>query len=274
MGPTCRQLRFIFRLLTSCLIAQCGAGLAVCDLNSASAAPVYTAAGIVQAASQTAGTLAPNSIATVYGSNLSWTTHAVVTADLNGKYLPNTLDGVTVYVNGYACALFFVSPGQVNFIIPYQIVDTKISVVLVRNGLSGPKVTVPFAAGAPAFFQWSGNFAVAEHADGSLISSASPAQAGEVVVLFATGLGRTSPDLLPDAVASTAMSILHLSDLQVLIDGVLCPPSSIYYAGVTPGFAGLYQINLKLPDALNSDPTIQLVMGAQTSPPTVQLFAN
>jgi uncharacterized protein (TIGR03437 family) len=270
------------RLCTTCLLISLvfvsrafSAGTkAGADLSAAPTAPFYTAAGIVHAATQTAETLAPNTIATLYGTNLSFTTHAVTSGDLNGGNLPTTLDGVTVYVNGLSSSLFFVSPGQINFLIPYEIVAPSAVVYIIRQGLAGPVVTIPLANTAPAFFQWNGNFAVAEHADGSLISSTSPAVANEVIVLYAAGLGRTSPDVPSGHVVSTATSILYLSQLQILVNGGPCPASSIYYAGVAPGFAGLYQINLKLPDDFPPNPTIQVSIGSQASPASIQLFAQ
>jgi uncharacterized protein (TIGR03437 family) len=237
-------------LLLSCIAAFSGVSASYADLTT-STAPMYTAAGVLQGATQTAGVLAPNMVATIYGTNLSWTTHAVSSADLIGGTLPTSLDGVTVYVGNILCGLFFVSPGQINFLIPYELTGSTVPLFIVRQGLLGPTVNLPFAVGAPGFFQWNGNFAVAQHADGTLITQAAPAQPGEVIVLYATGLGRTSPDLLSGHVASTAISILYLSQLQVLLDGIPCPPSSIYYAGVTRGFAGLYQINLRLPAVRN-----------------------
>jgi uncharacterized protein (TIGR03437 family) len=73
---------------------------------------------------------------------------------------------------------------------------------------------------------------------------------------------------------SVATGILYISELQILLNGNPCPSSSIYYAGLTPGYAGLYQINLLLPDVLPSDPTIQIVMGAQSSPGAILLYAQ
>lgn len=246
-----------------------------------STAPSFTAAGIVQAANQTAGPLAPNAIATLYGSNLSWTTHAVTAGDLNDGTLPTTLDNVAVYVNNLLCPLLYVSPGQINFLIPYEITVSSASVVVARQGIGGPlgpdgrpSVYIALEPTAPGFFQWNGNFAVAEHADGSLIDPTSPAQPGEVVVLYAAGLGRTVPDLASGVLPQAAASILYASQMQIFLNGSALPQENIYYAGVTPGFAGLYQINLKLPDALPSDPNIQIVIGNQSSPPAIQLYAN
>jgi uncharacterized protein (TIGR03437 family) len=262
----------------TCLLLSCAAAFAssasYADLTTASTAPFFTAAGVVQAATQTAGTLAPNSLVTIYGTNLSWTTQAVAVGDLRGGSLPTSLDGVNVYADNLLSGLIFVSPGQINFLLPYEIVGSSVSLMIVRQGFASPTVNIPLAIAAPGFFQWDGNFAVAQHADGTLITPAAPARSGETIVLYATGLGRTSPDMPSDHIASTAVSLLYLSQLQVLLNGVPCPASIIYYAGVTPGFAGLYQINLTLPAVLTPNPTIQLVLGSQSSPPSIQLYAQ
>jgi uncharacterized protein (TIGR03437 family) len=229
-------------------------------------APTYSAASIVNAATQTVEALAPNTIATIYGTNLSWTTHALTAADLNGGTLPNSLEGVTVYVNGISSSLYFVSPGQINFLIPYDIVASSGIVYVARQGVAGPGVTIPLANTSPGFFEWNDNFALAEHADGSVITATDPAQPGEVVVLYAGGLGRTSPDVPSGHIVSVATSILYKSELRILVNGKPCPASSIQYAGVAPDFAGLYQINLQLPSALPPNPPIQMVIGTQASP--------
>lgn len=236
--------------------------------------PSYTAGGIVNAATQLPGTLAPNTIASIYGTNLSWTTHTVTSGDLDGGTLPDSLEGVSVYVNGILSNLFFVSPGQINFLIPYEIVGSSVTLFVERQGIVGPEVTIPLATTSPGFFEWNGNFALAEHADGSLVTEAAPAQPGEVIVLYAAGLGRTVPDVPSGHIVSTATSILYQSELQILLNGQPCPASSIWYAGLTPGFAGLYQINLELPQDLPVNPQIQIVMGAQSSPANVQLYAQ
>jgi uncharacterized protein (TIGR03437 family) len=263
---------------------MCGCALAIAatpETTIAPNGPFFTAASIVQAATQTAGTLAPNTIATIYGMNLSWTTHAVTAADLNGGTLPTSLDGVTVIVEGILSNLLYVSPGQINFLIPYELTGPTAQVLVLRQGVAGPygpddkpAVTIPMATTAPGFFEWNGNFAVAEHADGSLITATAPAQAGEVVVLFAAGLGRTVPDSTSGRVPTIAATILYASEMQILLNGVPQPAASINYAGVTPGFAGLYQINLQLPDVLPANPEIQIAFGAQASPATVLLYTN
>jgi len=269
-----RRRGYITRLFSGCLFAFSAIAAARAQIPVANTAPAYTAAGIVNAATQAAGVLAPNSIATIYGANLSWTTHAVDSGDLVGGTLPFTLEGVSVSVNGIFGGLFYVSPGQINFLIPYDVAALSAIVYVDRQGIAGPEITIPLANTSPGFFQWNGAFAVATHADGSLITSTAPAQASEIIVLYAAGLGRTSPDVPSGHIVSVATSILYAAELQVLLNGVPCPASSIYYAGLTPGFAGLYQINLLLPAVLPPDPRIQMMIGTQASPTLVQLFTQ
>lgn len=268
-------------LAISLLIAGCTLRAGTADTVVNTNAPFFTAASIVHAASQIVETLAPNTLATIYGSNLSWTTHAVTANDLEQDTLPSKLDGVTVNVNGIICKLLYVSPGQINFLIPYEITTPTAQVLVEREGVAGPfgldnlpSVTINLAPTAPGFFEWSGNFIVAEHADGSLITPASPAQASETVVLFAAGLGRTVPDSASGVLPPAAATLLYASQLQIVLNGAVLPQASIYYAGVTPGFSGLYQINLTLPGALPPDPEIRVVIGTQSSPAGVLLFAN
>jgi uncharacterized protein (TIGR03437 family) len=243
-------------------------------LTTASSAPNYSAAGIVNAATQNGETLAPNTVATIYGTNLSWTTHALAARDLNDGTLPTSLEGVSVYVNGILSNLYYVSPGQINFLIPYDLTVSTAIVYVARQGVAGPGVKIPLARTSPGFFEWNGNYAVAQHVDGTLISASHPAAPGEIVVLYAGGLGRTSPDVPSGHIVSGPTSILYESELQILLNGDPCPASSIYYAGLAPDYAGLYQINLLLPDVVPPDPAIRMVMGTQSSPVSVLLYVQ
>jgi uncharacterized protein (TIGR03437 family) len=265
-SPTIRRV-WSACLLTACLLTKPAAA----DLTVPSTAPAYTAASVVLAATQTTGALAPNTIATVYGVNLAYDTYALTAADLVGGQLPTSLAGVSVLVYGIPCGLFYVSPGQINFLVPYELAVTSAPLQVTRQGVAGLPVTIQMALTAPAFFQWNGNLAIAEHVDGSLVSAGAPAQGGEVIVLYAAGLGRTTPDQVADRAPSAAATIVYASQMQILLNGTALPASSVLYAGVTPGFAGLYQINLQLPGTLPENPQIQVTIGPQSSPAAVLL---
>lgn len=264
------SIRFV-RTLAALLTVLFAAPGARADVPTTGNNPYYVAAGIVNAAAQTAEALAPNTIATIYGLNLSWDTYTLGPSDVSNGELPTALDGVTVLMNGIPCNLFYVSPGQINFLVPYEITTASAGVQVLRQGAEGPNVTVPMALTSPAFFTWDGNLAMAEHADGSLITPQSPATSGEVVVLYAAGLGRTSPDIQSGEVVSAATFILYFAQLQILLNGNPCPAGNVFYAGLTPGFVGLYQINLVLPENLPPNPEIQIAIGSAESPSAILL---
>src|SRR5215475_11961439 len=93
-------------------VAVLGAGTA------RAAAPSYSAEGIVNASDYSYGPFAPNSVVSIFGSNLAYSTHALSSADISGGTLPVEMESVRVYVENQAVPLLFVSQGQINFLIP------------------------------------------------------------------------------------------------------------------------------------------------------------
>lgn len=265
----------------------CVLALATCaraQLSGSGNTPSYTSASIVNAASQLPGPLAPNAIATVYGTNLSWDTYAIAASDLVGGSLPQTVHGVNVFVNNIATSIFYISPTQINFLVPYELGSGPAKIYVARDGVRGPDASVQLNDSSPGLFQWNGNLAVAEHGDpsvcasdpsaesaGCVVSSEFPASAGEIIVLYAVGLGHTSPNTQSGFLVQQATQITSPSSLQVLLNGNPVPSQNIFYAGLTPGFAGLYQVNVQLPNSFAPNPLIQIALGGNSSPATVQL---
>ncbi len=244
------------------------APIARADTNAPREAPSYSGTSIVNAADNQPGPLAPNGIATLYGTALSYVTKAIAAQDIRGGVLPTVLPGTGVRIlinSNFPASIYFVSPTQVNFLVPSILVPGPATVQLVIDSTPGPLVQVVIAATAPAFFQLDQANAVATRADGSVVTPANPAKAGEVVVLYATGLGRTTPDSGYGEIANTAAPIRQLADLKITLAGTTVDPRRVLYAGVAPGFGGLYQINLKLPDTLDPDPEIRVGLLDQTS---------
>ena len=236
--------------------------------------PTYSAQSIVNGATQTVEALAPNVIATLYGTNLAFSTDAVAPTDIVGGMLPTSLAGVGVWVNSIPCSLLLVSPTQINFLIPYELTPGAVSLLVARQGVAGPGVSIQLNAASPGLFVWNVNNAIAEHLSGQLISAAAPAVGGEIIVIYAAGLGRTAPDATAGQLAAIAAPIVNKSGFQVLLNGTPLPPGSVLYAGLTPGFAGLYQINLQLPQTLPVNPQIQLSLDSQTSPGGILLITQ
>src|ERR1039457_6934587 len=220
-------------------------------------APAYTPDNIVNASDFSSGPFAPNSVLSIFGANLAWDARQLAGADIVNDTLPTTLASVSVYVDNWPVPLIYVSPTQVNFIIPGNEIDGNVPLRVVRQGVTGPEITLQLIDAAPALFASAG-YAIATLPDGTLLTPDAPAHAGDVVVVYATGLGKTLPNPAPGAIPLTADLIAGLSTLNVYLNGVAIDPALIFYAGVSPCSAGLYQINLVLPASTPTDPEIQI----------------
>lgn len=255
------------------LLAALALGPLLADASGTAGAPFYTAEGIANSAANIAGYYTPNSFLTIYGQNLSYVTKAIGPDEIHGSQLPIVLTGtgVSVLINQIPAYIYFVSPGQVNVLIPPLLIPGPATVQLLRDGLAGPPVHITLSAAAPALFLSDGTTAIATHGNGPLVTGSAPAQPGEVVVLYAAGLGITNPPAISGQVNRSAAPIADRTGFRVLLNGAEIDPSLISYAGATPGFAGLFQINLRLPDDAPPNPEIRIGVGTMLSPAGVFL---
>ena len=244
-------------VLQSCLWAQA----------SKAPPPSFSSDSIVNSGNQSAASLAPNVIATIFGSNLAFSTAAVSYQDVVISEAPNTLAGVKVTVGGLPAPLYYVSPAQINFVIPSGLLPGVADLIVFREGLASPKVSINLLDTAPALFLAPGRGSLAAtHADGGVISDDAPARAGEIIVVYGTGLGLTEPRQIDGEIPRSAARIARMDRLRVLLDGEALPAESVYYAGITPGYPGLYQINLRLPEQMiKQDPELLVALNDQVS---------
>jgi len=247
-------------------LALCSAALA--DLNS----PDYSSAGIVNAADNKPGPLAPNTLASIYGVRLSYVTAAITSDDIHGGVLPTVLPGtgVSVLVGNIAANIYYVSPNQINFLVPAILVPGPSKLQVVLNAHSGPAVDITLAAYSPALFQIDAQNAVALQPDGTVITAKNPAKPGDVVILYATGLGQTFPPVEYGAIFEQAAPLQQISEFKVTFDGVAAS-HAVEYAGIAPGFAGLYQLNIVLPKSTHANPEIRIGLGSDLSTPGIHL---
>jgi uncharacterized protein (TIGR03437 family) len=221
--------------------------------------PQYTADSVVNPIAAVAGMYAPNSFITIYGKQLSYATRAMGPDDLRAGMLPTVLigTGVRVLINHVPANMYYVSPTQVNVLVPTSLAAGPATIQLINDGLAGPAIGIVLDPVAPAMFQLNGTVVLAAHLDGTIISAEAPAHRGEVVVVYATGLGPTVPPAPPNRLPEAAASIARLADFVVLLNGQPVSATRIFYAGVSPPYAGLFQINLRIPDDAPADPEIR-----------------
>ena len=185
--------------------------------------------------------LGPGNIVQIYGSGL-----ASQIAQPLKLPLPTTVSGTQVLIGGVPAPLFYVSPGQVNAQIPFELTAGKeYQVVVNANGALTTPQPIQLNAGSPAILDFSSGAVVAQHADGSLILDTAPAKPGEYVVIYASGLGVTDVTVESGA-ASPTDPLARVKDVPVLtLNDTEVKP---LFTGLTPGFVGLYQINFQVPE--------------------------
>jgi uncharacterized protein (TIGR03437 family) len=237
------------------------------------AAPSYSAANIVNAGNYSPGPFAPGSILSLFGKDLATAPRALVVDDIRGGQLPVELNSVRVYVDGAEMPLFYVSETQINFMLALKQGLGPAVVRVARQGLSGPEVTVTIVEAAPALFVDTAGFVIATHGDNSLITKDAPAGA-EIVVIYATGLGKLDKNPEAGQIPQSISRILKFAELEVRVGARSFSGDAIKYAGLTPGSAGLYQINVELPANLGSDPELRVSVGALATPAGVKLAAR
>ncbi len=205
--------------------------------------------GIVNAASYAPITnpIAPLEVVLLFGQGFSQTTKTAT------PLLPTTLAGTQVFINGVAAPLYMVSPTLIEVQVPLHIgPDWGVSYAtfqVVSNQIPSNPVTVYVRGTAPGIFTAGADGiggAAVLHADGSLVDSANPATSNETVELFTTGLGTVTPGV-GDGAGGLAPPHASIADGKpmVYIGGIASP--SIPYAGLAPGWAGLYQVNFVVP---------------------------
>jgi len=150
--------------------------------------PYIAPAGVQNAASNTpTTTVAAGSIIAIYGQSLA---PSLEVGPVNP--LAQSIAGVSVTVNNFILPLLFVSPGQINAQLPWELPAGTYTIQV--QSLGQPEVTGTFSVvrNAPGLFTQTINsqtYAIAFHANGSLITPSSPADPGETVSLLGTGLG-------------------------------------------------------------------------------------
>jgi len=151
-----------------------------------------------------------------------------------------------VTFNGRRLPLLYVSSTQINAQVRYDMEGSGALRVTTPSG--GGEIALTLQETAPAIFLV-GRFPAVTRLSGGLISPTSPAAPGEAVCAYVTGLGRPDVDVQPGQAAPISPLALALAPVQVLMGDQAISP---LFAGLTPGFAGLYQVNFILPERVGT----------------------
>ncbi len=227
-------------------------------------------AGIVNGASfgPEPASLSPGSIISIFGTNLS-----ASTATASVLPLPANLANTTVEIGGMQVPLFFVSPAQINAQIPFELNGSTVSLTVDNGVSSSMPVSLTLDTVRPGIFSQdssgSGPGAITHPVSQLPVSASLPATAGKFVQIFATGLGDVMPSV-PSGRPAPLFTVSRTTSLvEVTMNGV---PADVDFAGLAPGFAGLYQINARVPEAIpGTVDVILLVDGVASNTVTMEV---
>ncbi len=233
---------------TYSFIAVAG-GLRLTFTGTARQVPTIASNGVADAATF-ATRIAPGSYISIFGSGLS----DFVGFPRASPRLPLAIDYVNVSFDVPAAGisvpghLTYASPTQVNVQVPWELEGQPAAQVKVTIDFSnGNVVSVPLSDYAPAFFETSPGTVAAQDASYRVINSANPAQRGQTVMLYANGLGPVSNQPSSGDPAPYEPLARTKTEPLVMIGN---QNASVAFSGLTPGFAGLYQVNVVVPSGL------------------------
>lgn len=186
--------------------------------------------------------IAPGSIASAYGNFGTVAT----TVSSTPSPLPTTLAGISIRINNRTAPLYFVSSGQINFVVP-NATESGAQSVEVLNGESviargSVNIWEVFPAMASSDTSPTSQ-GIVQNQDFAINSQVNRARRGEIIQLYATGCGRTGP-ATSDGLAPVALSPA-VARTEAFVANL---PANVQFSGAHPQFPGICQVNVTVPD--------------------------
>jgi uncharacterized protein (TIGR03437 family) len=199
----------------------------------------------------------------IFGSNL-----ANGTSNSSTLPLSTQLSGTLVTIGGKIAPLLYAGQTQINAIIPYGLpVNTNTQIIVQQGNAYTSPEPITLSAADPGIFTKSANGTgqgIIIRPDGQYAAPGTPAQVGDEVVIYAVGLGETTPQATAGQ-AATGSPLQTVPGASLTIGG---QPARVDFAGLAPGFAELYQINAAVPAGVSGDSVpVVLTVAGQSSPP-------
>jgi len=233
----------------------------------ANSAPLLAPGGTLHIYNPLVGAaIGQSTILQIYGTSMSASPTVA-----NAVPLATKLNGTQVIIGGIPAPLYFVSPGQIDALLPSELTPgSNYQVVVNANGALSTPTTIQVTGATPGIAAFASGQIVAQHGDYSLVSETSPAKPGEYLVIYLAGLGQTGVTVADGAPSPAPSDLTLLSPLippTLTLNGTGIP---IYFSGLTPGYVGLYQMNFQVPtDAPNGDLSLVVSQAGSASNATI-----
>ena len=242
-------------------------GLSIIPLATVSASerPVIYQGGAVNLASYQLP-VAANGLLTIFGGNLA------ANGTATSIPVPVLLGGTCVTLNDIALPLFYTTTGQINAQIPPNLAAGTYPLVVrsITNLAASASYQLAVSKYGPAVLVGGDGQLALFHADGSYVSKSNPANRDEPLTMYAVGLGPTTGGSVVAGEPSPSSPLAVTGTVAVYFGDPLYKQAAIIvdWSGLTPGVAGVYQLNLRVPgfhisgDAL----PVTLEVGGVSSP--------
>jgi uncharacterized protein (TIGR03437 family) len=186
--------------------------------------------------------IAPGAVIQIFGSALAAGT---ASGSMSNGHLSNAVGGVSVKIGGLDAPLYYTSSGQINAQVPAELLpNQQYQVIVNANGIYSKPETINTIAAQPGIAVFQDGTAIAQDVNFALINSQHPAHAGDIIVLYLSGMGATNPPVPTGSQAPSSPLALTAIQPQITIDGA---PADVVFSGLSPGSIGLYQIDVRIP---------------------------
>jgi uncharacterized protein (TIGR03437 family) len=233
--------------------------------SPSAAGPSVPANGVVDGAGFSAR-ISGGGIGSIFGTNL-----AAAPTSTSSLPLPITLGGTTVTMNGISVPLFFVSPLQINFQVPWEMLSSPTATLTVTTAAgTSPSIAVSLSAAAPGIFTIGSTNSATQGAiqianTTTLVAPVGavpgvvsrPGTTGDILTIYCSGLGAVTNMPVDGAAAGTSSLSYVQAPVSVTVGGQSATP---LFAGLAPGFVGLYQVNVQLPAGVAAGNAVPVVV--------------
>jgi len=223
---------------------------------------------------------APGTWIEIYGSNLAADTRSWMPGDFTGINAPTSLEGTYVTIGGQQAFVEFISPGQVNALIPSNVPAGAQQVTVTTSAGTTPPYSLivnSYEPGllAPPSFNISGTqYVVAQFGDGTYVLptgaisgiDSRPANPGDIIVIYGVGFGPVTPAVPAGQLVQEENTLA--SDFHISLGGMEC---QVLYDGLAPNYTGLYQFNIVVPSVASGNAPLTLTVGGVAGTQVLQL---
>lgn len=199
---------------------------------------------IVNAATFSAGPVAPGSIISLFG-------------DFASNAAP-----VTVRFNGVLAPVLYAGPRQINAQTPFEAALGQNTVVVSIGGADLTSGTVSVIAAAPGLFLTAPGRAAVVNQDNTVNSADHPAAAGSIMSAYLTGQGAVQPPVATGAPAPFDPLAMAVAPVTAFVGG---QQADVSFEGLSPGSVGLFQVNLRLPPGITGEQSLAISVGGVSS---------